>query len=273
MTARKNALTGSNVVRRILSALCLLFVISATAWADNLTLLAETGENSAYNCTNSTGPTASCASGLSASATGSLATGTFGVTAGGPAPLRNLPDQTNWVASSQVGLTYNYTVSGVSNGTIVTTVSANGTTSSSASGLAEAAITIPTTESFLGMGGTLGFLLPNGASTVQIVTPVTAGIADFSFNLGAFAQCPPASFGSVACSATVDYLDPVSITSVAVYDANGNLIQTATLTSTSGFSPTVAVPEPSNSLLLGTSFLLLVGLSLKKISAEGAEAN
>ena len=109
---------------------------------------------------------------------------------------------------------------------------------------------------------------------MQIVTPVTAGIADFSFNLGVFAQCPPASLaGGAACSATADYLDPVSITSVAVYDANGNLIQTATLTSTSGFSTTVAVPEPSNSLLLGTSFLLLVGLSLKKVSAENAEAN
>jgi hypothetical protein len=38
--------------------------------------------------------------------------------------------------------------------------------------------------------------------------------------------------------------------SLAVYDANGNLVTNASLTSQSGFSPTVAVPEPSNLLLI-----------------------
>ncbi len=264
---RTKALRGGSVLARVALVVCFFLLIPAT-WADSVTLLAETGENSTFTCTSSATPTASCAGGLSASATGSLVTGTVGATAGGTGPLPNLPGQTNWVASSQADISYTYTVTGVTNGTIVTTVSSTGTTSSSASGLAEAAISIPTTESFQGLGSATSFLLPNGASTVQIVTPVSAGIATFSFDLGAFAQCPPASpLTGLSCSATADYLDPVTITSVAVYDANGNLVQNATLTSQSGFSPTVAMPEPSSFLLLGTSLLVLVGLTLKKTAA------
>lgn len=263
---------GGRVLGRVASVVCFFLLIPVTTWADSLSLLAETGENSTFTCTSSATPTASCAGGLSASATGSLLTGTVGATAGttlgGTAPLPNIPGQTNWVASAQADISYTYTVSGVSSGTIVTTVSSSGTTSASASGLAEAGISIPTTESFQGLGSSSSFLLPSGASTVQIVTPVSSGVADFSFDLGAFAQCPPANLlTGLSCGATADYLDPVSITSVAVYDANGNLVQNATLTSQSGFSPTMAVPEPSNFLLLGTGLFVLVGLTLKKTTA------
>src|SRR5579872_3220416 len=91
-------------------AACLFVLWPAAARADSLSLLAETGENSAYNCTSTTGPTASCATGLSASATGSLATGTFGVTAGGTGGLPNIPNQTNWVATAETNVGYNFTV-------------------------------------------------------------------------------------------------------------------------------------------------------------------
>src|SRR5579864_4162948 len=130
-------------------AACLL--LPAAARADSLSLLAATGENSTYTCTSTTGPTASCATGLSASATGSLATGTFGVTAGGTGPVPNIPNQTNWVALAETGVGYNFAVSGETTGSMVTNVSVTGTTSASPSGVAEAEISIPTTENFNGV--------------------------------------------------------------------------------------------------------------------------
>ena len=245
-------------------AACLLLPVAARA--DSLSLLAATGENSAYNCTSTTGPTASCAGGLSASATGSLATGTFGVTAGGTGPLPNILNQTNWVAAAQTDVGYNYSVTGVTTGTIVTNIGVTGTTSTSPTGIAEAAISIPTTENFIGVAGT-SVLLANGPSVVQVVTPIIAGTAAFSFDLGAFAQCPPASLSGVSCTATADYLDPVTITSVAVYDANGNLVNAA-LTSQSGFTPVlVTVPEPSNLLLVATGLFVTLGFVFKRHAA------
>lgn len=278
MALRMKVLMGGRVLARVVSALCFCFLMPATTWADGLTLFAETGENSFALgiCTSSSTPTASCTGGLSASATGSLLTGTVGAAAGGVAPLPNTLGQTNWVATAQAGIDYTFTVSGVSSGTIVTTLSVDGTTNVSTSVpcpsgsacFAEASISIPNTESFQGLGSSLSFILPNGPSTVQIVTPVNAGTADFSLDLTASAECPPVNLLTFfACSATADYLDPVTITGAAVYDANGNLVPNATLLSQSGYSPPVATPEPSSFLLLGTGLLALVGFTLKKTAA------
>jgi hypothetical protein len=238
-----------------------------TMRADSLTLFAETGENSFAlgDCTSSSTPTASCTGGLSATATGSLSKGTVGVKAGGVAPLPNILNQTNWVATAQGGIEYNYAVSGVLNGTIITTLIEDGTTSASPSGIAEATISIPNTESFKGMGSTTSFLLPNGTFTVKIVTPVSAGTADFSFDLSAYAECPPESLATGAtCNATADYLDPATVASVTVYDASGKSVPGATLLSESGFSPRVTTPEPSLLVLLGTGLLAVAGLGRRK---------
>ncbi|MGH9359254.1 MAG: PEP-CTERM sorting domain-containing protein [Terriglobia bacterium] len=238
------------------------------------------------SCSNSSVPTASC--GLTKAA-GSLSTGTVGAIAKIASAPPSFVGQTNWEAIAQAGLDYSDTVdvpsgtimTALGSGTVVFTLSADGaklisssplcSSSSCSSALAE--ISIPGTESFAGSGG-LSRFLPSGPSTVQIVTPVSGGGADFSFKLSAAAVCPAFSASQLAsgdmCTATSDYLDPLTITGASVYDAKGKLIPDATIVSQSGYSPPASTPEPLSVLLFGTGLLGLGGMMRRKLNLRPA---
>ncbi|HLI29503.1 MAG TPA: PEP-CTERM sorting domain-containing protein [Terriglobia bacterium] len=273
-----------NVLLSIVLVPAFCFLQSIGGRADTLTLLVQTGENSmtVVSCSNNSVPAASC--GLT-KATGSLATGTVGALAKISSAPPDFFGQTNWEAVAQAGLDYGDTVdvpsgtimTALGSGTVIFTLSVNGTKSIASSPLcslsscssALAEISIPGTESFVG-SGSLNRFLPSGPSTVQIVTPVSGGSAHFSFNLIAAAVCPAFSLSQLlsgdTCTATSDFLDPVTITGASVYDATGKLIPDATIISQSGYSPPAPTPEPSSILLLGVGLLGVGGVVQRKVN-------
>lgn len=275
-------MTGRLHLKAVPLAFC--FLVPVIARADSLYVSTATGENdfSITTCLNSanTIPTASvsCAFGRT-SAAASLAHGTAGVLAGLLPMLPNLPGQTNWITTAKAGLNYSDTVdvpsgtimTALSSGTAVFTLGVTGTIqviSNLPCPYCFAALSIPGSESFVGSNGTTLYL-PSGSSTVQITVPVSAGSATFSFGLAASAVCPPTGLRqNISCSAIIDYLDPVTITDAAVYDANGNLIPGATITSASGYSPPMgaATPEPSPLFLLAPGLLAVA--TLRRVSSR-----
>ncbi|MGH9376270.1 MAG: PEP-CTERM sorting domain-containing protein [Terriglobia bacterium] len=72
------------------------------------------------------------------------------------------------------------------------------------------------------------------------------------------------------CTATSDYLDPLTITGASVYDAKGKLIPDATIVSQSGYSPPASTPEPLSVLLFGTGLLGLGGMMRRKLNLRPA---
>jgi PEP-CTERM motif len=243
------------------------------ARADSLFLFAETGENyfSIISCSSNSTPTASCGIGsFSATATGSLSTGTVGSVAQAASFLPNTVGQINWEALGYGSLDYVYTVTGTQSGTIDTTLTVNGNSQVSSNSpcvpicFAEGTIGISSTETF---GGAFTGSLPNGPFTFTIITPVANGTADFSFGLTANASCPPevAILGNM-CTATADYLDSVTIIGASVYDAGGKLVPDATIVSQSGYSPpsSTPTPEPSSIMLLATGILVFSRLLRRK---------
>lgn len=287
-------LTRYGATFSIIAALAFWGLQPKDARADSLTFSAQFLENGVVMCTSSATPIASCES---AQATGSLSGGTLGVEAGFPSgglPLPNETGETSVEAIASAVDLYDFT-STVSNGTAVFKLTLNGGTSvssTSASGFpnppatcsstpcfASAGIGIAANESFKGAPpgtteDTLANIFNSGSTgapsgPILIDVPVSDGIVDLSLILTADAECQELSALDVAegasCSAIADYLDPLTITGVSIYDSNGNLVPDATLVSQSGFSLTsAATPEPSSIILLATGVLLL-GLATRRL--------
>ncbi|WP_263365004.1 PEP-CTERM sorting domain-containing protein [Edaphobacter acidisoli] len=262
-------------------ALVSLCLQPPTAHADSLTLSAEFLGNSTVLCSSNANP-ASC---TGAQASGSSATGTVGAAAQFPPgglPLPSFTGQTTDEAIASAALLYNFT-SSVQSGTAVIDLSVTGNASVSTTGMpssicpastpckAVAEVGIASGESFNGApSGTTEDVLANISNSgsasapsgpIQIVVPISGGIADLSFNLTTLAECPALTAlqisGGISCTAIANYLDPLTITGASVYDVNGNLVSNATLISDTGYSPPASVPEPSSMFLLGTGIPLL----------------
>jgi hypothetical protein len=198
---------------------------------------------------------------------GNLATGVFGAEASVDATLGS-----GGTPESIFQVTYDFAVSGVSNGTAQFDISANGILTSSPLGSA--------TAEFNNLGGSAitvnGSAAPadtplgSGLSNIIVTTNIVNGTTQLQFLLSVVATCcgqnPPQG------QANADFLDPTSITGASVFDANGNLISGASLVSDSGFNPNagtpIPAPEPSSLLLLGAGLLALIGTAkLKALTA------
>lgn len=273
----------------IISALALFCLQPTTASADSITLSAQYLGNSVTLCSSSANP-ANC---TGAQATGSLGNGTIGASAGfppGDLPLPGFVGQTTDEAIASAALLYNF-ASSVPNGTAVIDLRVTGGSSVSTNGFpnsicpastpcrAAADVGIVSGESFVGEApGTTEDVISNilnsgstGAPSgpIQIVVPISGGLANLSFSLTALAECPSLTAlqrsEGISCTAIADYLDPLTITGASIYDSNGNLVSNATLVSQSGFSLTSATtPEPSSIFLLGTGVSLL-GLATRRL--------
>jgi hypothetical protein len=259
----------------LVAVFCCLQTISA--FADSVTTNVSTFENvvgsgNYIDCQSAT----SCGT---SQATGSLATGTAGALAQTSSYLPNFSAGVNfWEAIASSELSYDNTVDvpsgagsiALSGGNVIFTLALSGSeTTSGSDGSAGAEIVIGSGESFVGASGT-SLILPTGASTVKISTPVSAGSSAFSFTLFDEATCPGYTALQIAlgdsCTATADFLDPATITGAAVYDSNGDLISNASIVSRSGYSPPATTPEPTSVLLFGTGLLGLVGLVRRRPS-------
>lgn len=240
----------------------------ATLLADSLYVAAATGEivsgTGIVNCNVNSASTASCGS---TQATGSLSSGVFGNRSDISSVPPNAQGLTSWTSAAESIPTYNNSVS-IGSGSIVYTLDISGTFQILGNPPppfgASAGISIPTSESFVGVSNivttgndTYAHILPNGTSVIRISTPVSNGMSVFTFNLYTSAICPGLTALQLSqgysCEAISDFLDPTTIASAAVYDANGNLVPGASIISDSGYSPPTAAPEPSSLFLLSTA--------------------
>jgi hypothetical protein len=269
-------MTGRDVLNRVLTlTVCLLLVmltsiLSAPAFADNLNITGGVPGVACANPTVSSGsisfscPPSPLSGTLTSSGAGNLSTGVFGAaTEVSGVPL------TGGSTSADVFVTYNFTVSGVANGTAQFDISAPGIISCVGcnlrlpeSGQAFGFFIDGNGESINGgpLGAATNVALANGANNFVVDTSISNGTAQLFFGLEIGTTCDP----SVPCTASSDFLDPTSITRVIVFDANGNLVSGASLVSDSGFNPNVGspspTPEPSGALLFGTGLLVLIGV-------------
>jgi hypothetical protein len=262
----------------------LLFVSPVLLMADSISAGA-TVTSDGGSCSNTGTTNAACqasftavpySGGASASATGSLATGSMGA-------------QANYLmgngfsggnSQGNIELNYDFTVSNApTSGTLVFFLSASGTgfvtlqncpgapcNSSSA-----AVFTIEPYESFVGgpSGTQLG--LGNGVTLFEVATKYgpTAPTPELVLALEAEVICSSVGGGdSTTCNASSDFIDTVAITGAQVYDSSGNLVNGATLVSDTGFNPNAipsTVPEPGSVLLFGPGLAGLVRLMRRKI--------
>jgi hypothetical protein len=102
----------------------------------------------------------------------------------------------------------------------------------------------------------------------MVDTSISNGTTQLSLSIQENISC---SFNFTTCTATADFLDPISITGATVLDGNGNVVTGATLVSDSGFNPNaggpVTAPEPSGLLLLGVGLAGLVSASRLRAGA------
>jgi hypothetical protein len=159
-------------------------------------------------------------------------------------------------ASSE--LIYNFMVSGVSTGTADFTLEAQGqNTCINEQCLAAALLTSSNLQNVA---------IGNGTSFFNVSEQIANGQLTFGFSLSTQVEC--ATIVANSCGASSDFIDTVNITGAQVFDANGNLVSNAVLTSDSGYNPnagtSVSAPEPSALSLLCVGVLGLVGLAAKK---------
>lgn len=271
-----------------LAAILGLAFCGTNAHADSLTLSTQFLENGVAVCSSATSGTCT-----GAFAQGNLATGIVGVAAEFPTgglPLPNTSGEITVEAIASAAIVYDF-ASTVSSGTAVIDLAISGDSSVSNANFpsnicpssmpcrAAASIGIGSGESFVGAApGTTQDILANISNSgsasaptgpIQIIVPISDGTTTLSYSLIALAECPSLSAlqrsEGISCTAIADYLDPLSITGVSIYDSNGNLIPGASLTSESGFTVSSAAPtpEPSTFFLLGTGSALLGWVSPK----------
>lgn len=254
---------------------------SAPVFADNLNI---TGGVPGVACTNSSVTSGSLAfacpasplSGvLTSSGAGDLSTAVFGAAT----EVSGVTFTTGGQTSADVFVTYNFSVTGVTNGTAQFDISAPGIIgcggcSSFPGGQAFGYFIDGNGESINGAPPGLATSTPlsNGANELVVDTSINNGTTDLFFGLEIGTSC-----GSVGddinpgtpCTASSDFLDPMSVTGATVYDANGNLVTNASLVSESGFNPNagtaVPAPEPTSLPLLGLGLVALIGLRKRAI--------
>jgi hypothetical protein len=192
-------------------------------------------------------------------AQGSLDTGTFGVKSTFFSPGDSGPYGGN---DSFAGFNYFFDTPGITSGVAVFYVSVDPTFTATAYGVADGSLELvdpAETSPLITSGNTLS-ITSSGPLLIPIDVPFTNGESGFGADLNLAATIDAAvgcANDGVACSATADFLDPVTIQSVTVFDASGNVVPDVTLVSTSGFTIS-ETPEPNAFPILAMSMIGLL---------------
>jgi hypothetical protein len=251
----------------LVGALSLLLLSPLSLRADSIAT--NVSVDSEASCSNSGTASATCSASFtgesgSATAIGSLATGTFGASA----TFGTTNGAITSIGSSFADANFQYgfgVTGGPATGTILLSLTATGTLGC-----------IPPDPASCSANASLGFVtfyagslinnqiiaLQTGATPIQISMPYSPGNNPVEvFDLAANAACNEAGKGPGTCSATANFVDTVQITGAQVFDPSGNLVPGAIVTSDTGFNPnggsTSSVPEPSSMFLLGAGLLAL----------------
>jgi len=256
-------------------------LMPATAAADSLI----TGGNAFGQCSNITNGISCYAVGsgyfsgvFAATAVGSLATGTMGTSALiQNFQLQNLSvgnaDEVSTDAAASMLYEFDEPAS-LDGGTVVFSIDLSGETSASCpspscndlTAQTELLLLSPSEETFVGLGsGSDTVILPNGETDLEVSSTIDDGVANLNLFLESLLICNVEGLGT-ACSASSDFLDPLTITGATVYDANGDLVSDASVVSESGFNPNAGVPtpEPSGLILLGVGLFGIVLMSSRR---------